>query len=293
MSTQCENCKALDSLIEDINEGEIICSKCGLVYQENVVLDEYENDNGYERFIYKEKKKHAKKPEETKKSVKKQKGANKIKKIYLKPNRIEPNLDRIRNKLLNVGVHRKMIETTLSLYNTIIPKIPKINFDHIIAALYYYALRIHQMPQSYKQVAKTFSPVTERQIKKAFNKVKNFFNDNKDEDQLILREKNLIQLYLDWNVDKYDAKMLSFEIIKNINDNSLLDSRSPNTVAGLALLLAYKLLGSTSDINKEFYSAFSNKVSISKSFEKIKKDLKKIIPKKYSNKIKELNESKI
>ena len=45
MSTQCENCKALDSLIEDINEGAIICSKCGLVYQENVVLDEYDNDN--------------------------------------------------------------------------------------------------------------------------------------------------------------------------------------------------------------------------------------------------------
>ena len=272
MSTQCQNCKSLDSLIEDINEGAIICSKCGLVYQENVAIDECDYD--YEHFKIKEKKKR-------------------VKKTHKRPNRIDSKVARIRNKLRNAGVSGKLIETTLSLYYSIIPKKPKINIEHIIAALYYYALLINKIPQNYKQVAKTFSPVTERQIKKAFNKIKHFFNDIKDEDELILREKNLIQLYLGGNVDKYDAKMLSFEIIKNINDNSLLASKTPNTVAGLALLLAYKLLNSTSDINKEFYSAFSNKVTISKSFEKIKKDLEKIIPKKYSDKIKELNESKI
>ena len=252
-----------------------------------IILDEYEPLN------IKEEEKPAKKPKEKKKSVKKRKVIKKIIKKNENPNIIESNRARIRNKLLNIGAAGKMIETIIYFYENTIPKIPKINFDHIITALYYYALRIHKMPQNYKQVAKTFSPITERQIKKAFNKIKHFFNDNKDEDQLILREKNLIQLYLGGNVDKYDAKMLSYELIKNINDNSLLEARTPNTVAGLALLLAYKLLNSTSDINKEFYSAFSNKVTISKSFEKIKKDLEKIIPKKYSNKIKELNESKI
>ena len=72
MSTQCKNCKAFDSLIENINEGEIICSKCGLVYQENIILDEYEPLN------IKEEEKPAKKPKEKKKSVKKRKVIKKI-----------------------------------------------------------------------------------------------------------------------------------------------------------------------------------------------------------------------
>lgn len=279
MSTICKNCKAKDSMIEDINEGEVICSKCGLVYQENLAIEEYIPLN-------------IKKNEKNLRKA--QKGSNNKRKSFKK---IDRNFTRIRKKLQNAGVNKNLVETTLYLYGTIASKILKINFDHIIIALYYYALRIKKIPQDFKQVARMFPPITERQIKKAFNNIKLLLNEDKnedeDEDELITREKNLVRLYIGEDQSKYDAKMLSFEIIKNINDNSLLDGKKPNTVAGLALILTYKLLNDKSDINNEFYKTFSSKNSISTSFTKIKKDLNKIIPEKYKNKIKGLKNSKI
>ena len=162
------------------------------------------------------------------------------------------------------------------------------NFKYIIAALYYYALRIKNMAQSYKEVAKQFPSLTERQIKKAFNDIKWHIADQSDEDKMIKIEKNLIQLYIGGIIEKYNAKMLCFEIIKNINDNALLEGKSPNTVAGLSLSLSYKLLSYNSDNDEDFYQTFSNKATIQKAFEEIKFDLDKIIPQKYSDKISEI-----
>ena len=87
--------------------------------------------------------------------------------------------------------------------------------------------------------------------------------------------------------------MLCFEIIKNINDNALLEGKSPNTVAGLSLSLSYKLLSDNSDNDEDFYQTFSNKATIQKAFEEIKCDLDKIIPQKYSDKIDGIKNSKI
>ena len=144
------------------------------------------------------------------------------------------------------------------------------------------------MAQSYKEVAKQFPSLTERQIKKAFNNIKWHVADQNDEDKMLKIEKNLIQIHIGGIIEKYDAKMLSFEIIKNINDNALLEGKSPNTVAGLSLSLSYKLLSDNSDNDKDFYQAFSNKATIIKAFEEIKCDLDKIVPQKYNNKINEI-----
>ena len=91
-----------------------------------------------------------------------------------------------------------------------------------------------------------------------------------------------MRIYIGDDQDKYDVKMLSFEIIKNINDNALLEGIQPKTISGLSLLLSYKLLNQKNNNDENFYKAFSNKTSISKSFEKIKSSLNKIIPEKYT-----------
>ena len=144
------------------------------------------------------------------------------------------------------------------------------------------------MAQSYKEVAKQFPSLTERQIKKAFYNIKWDIAEENDEDKMIKIEQNLIRIHIGGIIEKYDAKMLSFEIIKNINDQALLEGKSPNTVAGLSLSLSYKLLSDNSDNDEDFYQAFSNKVAIIKSFEEIKNELDKIVPQKYSDKIKEI-----
>ena len=60
MSTTCDKCQAIDSIIE--NEGELVCCKCGLVYSERMIADEYETYAGEENQI--KRVGHPEKPEE-------------------------------------------------------------------------------------------------------------------------------------------------------------------------------------------------------------------------------------
>lgn len=287
MSTTCDKCQAIDSIIE--NEGELVCCKCGLVYSERMIADEYETYAGEENQI--KRVGPPEKPEEAREHgtnlIIKEYGTKKIIRTYLKRTKIERNTFRIQKYLESAGVRQNLIETTKSLYEEMAPNknMQGRNFNHIIAALYYYALRVKNMAQSYKEVSRQFPSLTERQIRKAFNDIKWHIASQTDEDKMIKIEKNLIQMYIGGNTEKYDAKMLSYEIIKNINDNALLEGKSPNTVAGLSLSLSYKLLSDNSDNDEDFYHVFSNKATIIKAFEEIKCDLNKIVPQKYSDKI--------
>ena len=253
MITICENCQAIDSIFE--YEGEIVCHKCGLVYAENIIADEYETYDGEEqirRVGPPETPEQAQEPGTT--LIIKEKGVKKIIRTYRNRTKIERNSYRIKNYLANAGVMDNLIKDTISLYKSLAPNknMQGRNFNHIIAALYYYALRLNKMAQSFKEIAKQFPSLTERQIKKAYNSIKCHIADHNDEDELIKIEKNLVQYYIGDIIDKYEAKMLSYEIIQNINDCALLEGKSPNTVAGLSLLLSYKLLNDNSDNDKEF-----------------------------------------
>ena len=167
------------------------------------------------------------------------------------------------------------------------------NFIHIIIALYYYASRVEGQALTFREVAKMFPSVTERQIIKSFNSIKCYVVDNDTDDELINVEKHYIQFYIGGIQEKYEAKMLSYEIIKNINQNSLLEGKSPNTVAGISLLLSYRLLSDNSDNSEEFFRTFSNKATLSKAFEEIKFSLDKIIPQKYSEQTEMIKNLKI
>ena len=290
MITICENCPAIDSIIE--KEGELVCENCGFVYAENKKADVYETYVGKENQITRvgpsERPEQAQEPSTT--LIIKEKGGKKIIKTYQNRTKIERNRYRIKKYLTSAGVMQNLIETTISLYISFAPNknMQGRNFDHIIAALYYYALRLKNMAQSYKEIAKQFPSITKRQIRKAFNSIKCHISEHNDEDELIKIEKNLVHYFIGGDIDKYEAKMLSYEIIHNINDCALLEGKSPNTVAGLSLLLSNKLLNDNCDNDKEFYKSFSNKASIIKSFEEIKSNLNKIIPQKYCDKIEEI-----
>ena len=294
MSTIFDKCKAIDSIIE--NEGEMVCRECGLVYAENIIADEYETYDGEENQIRRVG--PPERPEQLKNPgtilTIKEKGGKKIVRNYQNRSKIERNSYRIKKYLTNSEVSQNLIETTITLYNDIAPNknMQGRNFNHIIAALYYYALRLNKMARSFKEVAKQFPSITERQIRKAFNSIKCHISgkndEDQDKDQFTKIEQNLVQMYIGGIIEKCDAKELCFEIIKNINDNALLEGKSPLTVAGLSLLLSYKLLNDNSDDDIDFYQTFSNKASTMNSLEEIKNDLDKIIPQKYSDKIDEI-----
>ena len=102
-------------------------------------------------------------------------------------------------------------------------------------------------------------------MKRAFNDIKGDVVDYDNEDELISMEKNFINLYTERDESKYEAKMLSYKIIKNINDKAILEGKSPITVAGLSLMLSYKLLNDNSDDFKDFFGNFCHQSYIKKS----------------------------
>ena len=82
-------------------------------------------------------------------------------------------------------------------------------------------------------------------------------------------EKNFVYLYLGPDIEKNHLRELSYKIIENINKSAVLEGKSPNTIAGLSLILSYKLLNDNSDDFKDFFSTFSTKNTLIKYFEEI------------------------
>ena len=297
MITICENCQEKNTIIEE--DGQVVCSNCGLIYDENVIANEYEkrtfegDDEQIKRVALPER------PEQVAKratvSVVSHIGQKKVVRTYTKQTKIDKNFKKIEHVLSLVGVTKKIIDITKELYSTMAPNknMQGRNFNHIIIALYYYANIIEGQAKTFRQIEKIFPSVKERQIRKAFNCIKCYIVHNDSEDKLINIEKDYIRSYIGINQEKYESKMLSYDIITNINHNSFLEGKSPNTVAGISLLLSYRLLSDNSDSGEDFFRTFSNKATLSRAFEEIKCSLDKIIPQKYSDKIEMIKNSKI
>ena len=297
MSEICERCQAKDTFIEDHIEGIVVCTNCGLVLEENIIADEYEkrtfeSDNNEIKRVG-----PPTRPEQAVESgtylLIRQNGHTQKRTIYTKQTKIFKNYKRIHNLLSSAEVFPNLIEKTKDEYKELakIKNFQGRNLNHIIIALYYYVCRKENMAKTFKDVANMFPSVTERQIKKAFNDIKSDVVDYDDEDELISMEKNFIKMYIERDESKYEAKMLSYKIIKNINNNAVLEGKSPITVAGLSLMLSYKLLNDNSDDFKDFFSTFVTKATLKKAFEQIKNNLDMVIPNEYMNKIEDLKKS--
>jgi len=304
MSDICERCQAKDSFFEEYFEGIVVCTNCGLVLEENIIDEQYEkrtfeiDSNKTQRvgpptsheqatesgtYLVKTKNGYTKKtiiyPQQTKEEQKKQK-------------KIEKNCKRIGLLLSSAEVAPSLIQRVSDAYSEL-AKYKNLNVRNLnptALALFYYVCRNQKIARSFKAIADMFPSVTERQIKKAFNDIKRDIVDyvDEDEDELISMEQNYISFYTGKDESKSDTKMLSFVIIKNINNNAVLEGKSPTTVAGLSLLLSYKLRNENYDDFKTFFSNFASKISLKRAFEQIKNELDKVIPRDYLKKIDEL-----
>ena len=295
----CSRCKSKDSIITDYKNGELVCNQCGLVYEERIIVDEDEqrtfgDDNGDNQI-------HRVGPPEKPSFgnecgtnlLIRDKGKTKVIKTYSKPNKIQKNFIRI-DKLLysydEAGLIRKEIK---DIYDKLAKKknMQGRNLNFIFIGIYYYVCRQLNMAKTIKEIALKFN-VTERVIKRAFNSIKRDIVEPPKEDnnnEIIQTEQNHVRTFMEENVNDYEVKMLAFEIIKNINKNELLEGKSPKTVSGLSLLIAYELSNDYSYDKKEFYSFFSNKNTLKKAYEEIKDKLQIIVPQKLWDKINNLN----
>jgi len=204
--------------------------------------------------------------------------------------KIVKNCERIDKLLSSAEVATTIIDRTKTEYRKLAKhkKLNGRNINHVILALYYYVLRKEKIAKSFRDIADMFRSVNEKQIRKAFNGIKRDVVDYDDEEELISMEQNYINLYFEKDKSKYDTKELSFKIIKNINNNAVLEGKSPTTVAGLSLVLSYKLRNDNSDDFKNFFTTFATKGTLKRAFEQIKNNLEKVVPNDYMKKIDEL-----
>jgi len=284
-------------IVEDYANGIIMCTKCKKIISDYLIDEQYEkrkfeSDNHEIQRVG-----LASSPEQGSEAgnflIIKENGHTQKRVIHPQQSRIHKNSIRIHKLLSKARVSPNLIEKIKEEYRELdkIKNFQGTNLDHIIIALYYYVSRKEKNAISIKDVAKMFPSYTERQISKAFNWFKGDVVEYDDEDELITEEKNFIQYYIGRDVAKCKAKMLSYKIIEKINNNAMLEGKSPTTVAGLSLMLSYKLLSDNSDNMGDFFSAFATKATLKRTFKEISNQLDQVIPNEYFDKIEEIKKS--
>ena len=153
----CPRCKANNSIIEDCQFGELVCSNCGIVIEENVFEKRSFINDG---------------------------ANNQIHSILLLNNPVYINgisysiSSEIQNLLSLVNIPQNMIEETKRLYNQLVRNrnIQGENINNIIIGIYYYVCRKEKFPKTFKEIVSMFKDIfpnlTETLLKKTFNNIK-------------------------------------------------------------------------------------------------------------------------
>lgn len=289
----CIRCNQKDTIIEDYESGELVCNKCGKVYEERMIVDEYEgrtfeNEAGENQI---QRVGPPMKPEFGNECgvdlVIREKGKTIVIKSHSKFTKIQKNFSRIQNILSQKQIPKIMIEEVKSLYSKIAEKknMQGRKINNIIIAIFYYVCKKQKVAKTIKEISDIFG-LTEREIKKAYNSIKSeIVEPIKDESEINDIGKNFIQSFIGGDTTRYNLKLLAFKIHDNLNQSAILEGKSPKTIAGLSLLLSCKLLNDNLIDKVDFYIKFSSKNTLNKSYNQIKNDLKMIIPQEYADKI--------
>ena len=287
MSDICENCNEKGTIVFDDESATFVCQSCGKVFEGKIFTDEndkqtFEGNDGENKI------QRVGPPIKTDvigtTTLVRSNGKTKIYKKYSALNKKQRGFKKIEKLLLSGNVDKSLIEETKRLYEKVIQSINMQGrrSDFIILGIFYYVCRKAQSAnaKTIKQIALMFK-VDEREIKKGFNKIKSIIAEPTDKEEMKKVVETHISTYLGKN--KPEIKMLSFQINKNIIENGLLEGKSPRTLAGMSLFLSYKLFKDNFNDEEEFYSFFSNKATLKKSFGEIKNYLKQIMPEKFVN----------
>jgi len=204
---------------------------------------------------------------------------------YSKKSNIGRIFSAIQKLLSSQGVTQNLIEQTKDYYYNLAEnqKIQGRNLKKILA-IYYYSGKKDGYDKTFKKISIMFN-ITERSLKKAYTSIADFLDypleKEKESNNIPL---NLIRDLIGEDESKYEMKMAS-KILENIYNKSFLDGKSPKTLAGLSLFLSYKLSNYNLYDKEEFHKEFCSEATLMKAYDKIKCDLKMIIPENYYDKL--------
>ena len=287
----CDRCNSINSLITDYVYGEIVCNNCGKVYEERLIVDEYENrtfqddSNKIQRIdapinpIYEN--------EIGTKLIIRENGKTECMNNYSKKTSIGGIFSAIQKLLSYLGVSQNIIEKTKDYYFTLSKnqKMQGRNLKNIILAIYYYSSKKAGYVKTFKQISIMFN-VPERALKKAYTSIVGFLDDPfEKENESNNIPINLIRDFIGEDESKYEIKMIAINILENIYNKGFLEGKSPKTLAWLSLFLSYKLFNDNLYDKKEFHKEFCTMTTLMKAYDEIKGNLKMIIPENYYDKL--------
>ena len=223
------------------------------------------------------------------------KGKNKKEKN--RNNKIKKHLgliDNLFSKVKKEIISKSLIDETKELFNNLSEKmnLQGKKITNIVIGVFYYACRKRGLAKTFKEIGSLFD-VTERLVKKEFNKIKQYIVENKDEDDIKDIEKKYIDNFFGEDKNRYFIKELAYNIVDNITKSNILEGKSTRTIAGISLFISYKLSNDNLYDKEEFYKYFSNINTLKKAFEEIKDSLYMIIPTEYTDKIDLFKDDKI
>lgn len=210
---------------------------------------------------------------------------------YIKKNskdrKIKRNFNKIEKLLSSQNVNHYLIEKTKEYYIKLNKDISMQgrNINNIILGIFYYACKKAGYVKTFKQISLMFN-IPERSIKKAYSSIQYYLVESpQKEEEIINIELTLIRDFIGEDVNKNELKILAFEIVKNINSINLLEGKSPKTIAGISLFLAYKLLNESCYNKNEFYIHFCSDNTLIRICDEIKNKISLIVPKEFSDKL--------
>ena len=191
---------------------------------------------------------------------------------------------RIKRLLSEHNIDDALIRETKSVYYEISKNHTTMkgkNLNHIFIGAYFCACRQLKMAKTFKEITQEFN-LTERKVKRVYKCIKNDVKIEENNNGIYDRCKNYIKTFLEENNNKNnDVQMLSFKIIENTIENELLEGKSPLTISGLALVIAYALSNDNSYDKEKLFDFFSKEEVIKKSYREIKDNLNLMVPQEY------------
>jgi len=287
----CDRCNSINSLITDYVNGEIVCNNCGKVFEERLIVDEYESRTFQDDSNKTQRIDAPINPiienEFGTKLIIRENGKTKCVNNYSKKSTIGRIFSAIQKLLSSQGVSQNLIEQTKDYYYKLAEsqKMGGRNLKNIILAIYYYSSKKAGYCKTFKKISIMFN-ISERALKKAYISIASFLDDpleKENESNNIPR--NLISDFIGEDKSKYEMKMAAFKILENIYNKGFLEGKSPKTLVGLSLFLSYKLFNDNLYDKEEFHKEFCSEATLMKAYNKIKCDLKMIIPENYYDKL--------
>lgn len=292
----CSYCKTINSIITVFSAGEVVCSNCGVVFEDRIIDETYEgrnfnnenpgsggkdqnrvgvpiNSEEMNLVVSIGSKTHS----SLSKIRQRTSGTsnNSLSRIYKRVDELAQKLD----------LATSIVDKTRDLLSTVEKqkRLKGRSLDCIIASVIYVACRFCRVPRTIHDILNSLQ-LDKKAVGKCFNSIKGIIIEN-TENQIIMNVTGLINSYCNKLEMTNNIKKLAVEIAELICKNEVIAGRSPSTIAATSLYIALKLLDikmSKKDISDKTKTTEN---TIHNAYQELLKFKEIIIPEAYKSKL--------